>query len=501
MNSKIKKLILFILLFSFSKHSYAQLIPDFRVNTDLTNYNQRFSKVSADKEGNFVITWNDERVFNTNEVYFQVFNKNGSFIGVNKKPYTSNILLSGSPVIVVMETRDFFLTYGEYNTLTQKLRICIQHFNEIGDSMSVAQTISDDTITRQGTPSISTSSFRNLVVCWEFHPDNNFTHSRIMFQRFDSLGNRIGNNVIATDTLYSKTDPAITVRKDGSFIIIWSETNQIGGKDCYCQMFDNQGNKIGSKILASQIITAVDQYTDPQIASDSSGRFCAVFDRYNINSNLSESFFQLFDKNGIKKGNNIIYNESFDGNQPTIASEINGDMLIGYVIQGQTVLLKIDTLGNQIGNSFYISNQSPGTGKVYSDYLIINNRIISTWSDVRNHTDGDIYANIRSFINPDSVVAIHSISTDIPTGFKLFQNYPNPFNPNTKINYELINSKFVSLKVYDVLGNEVETLVSEKQNAGSYSVTFDAASKPSGIYFYKLVTDDFSETKKMVLVK
>lgn len=85
--------------------------------------------------------------------------------------------------------------------------------------------------------------------------------------------------------------------------------------------------------------------------------------------------------------------------------------------------------------------------------------------------------------------------------FSLLQNYPNPFNPLTRINYELPITNYVSLVVYDALGNEIETLVNQNQNAGSYSVDFNASSLPSGIYFYKLVTENFSETKKMILIK
>jgi hypothetical protein len=96
---------------------------------------------------------------------------------------------------------------------------------------------------------------------------------------------------------------------------------------------------------------------------------------------------------------------------------------------------------------------------------------------------------------------IHQTSSEIPDKFSLSQNYPNPFNPVTQINYELPVTNYVSLKVYDALGNEVETLVNEKQNTGSYSIDFNASILPSGIYFYKLVSEKYSETKKMVLVK
>ncbi len=89
----------------------------------------------------------------------------------------------------------------------------------------------------------------------------------------------------------------------------------------------------------------------------------------------------------------------------------------------------------------------------------------------------------------------------IPEGYSLSQNYPNPFNPNTIINYQLPMFNFVSLKVYDVLGNEVMTIVNENQNAGTYSVSFDGSGISSGVYFYTITAGDFKETKRMLLVK
>ena len=85
--------------------------------------------------------------------------------------------------------------------------------------------------------------------------------------------------------------------------------------------------------------------------------------------------------------------------------------------------------------------------------------------------------------------------------FKLEQNYPNPFNPSTTIKYSVQNAKNISLKVYDVLGKEVETLVNEEKPAGNYEVEFNAANPTSGIYFYQLKVGSFVETKKMILLK
>ena len=88
-----------------------------------------------------------------------------------------------------------------------------------------------------------------------------------------------------------------------------------------------------------------------------------------------------------------------------------------------------------------------------------------------------------------------------PLTLQLEQNFPNPFNPSTKIRYQVAENDFVSLKVYDLLGNEVATLVNEVKPAGNYEVKFDASSLPSGTYFYKLQAGLLVETKKMLLLK
>jgi len=98
------------------------------------------------------------------------------------------------------------------------------------------------------------------------------------------------------------------------------------------------------------------------------------------------------------------------------------------------------------------------------------------------------------------IIGIHSSNTPA-NGYHLSQNYPNPFNPTTNINYELPVKGFVTLKIYDILGTEVAQLVNGVQQAGYYSVDFNAASLSSGTYFYKLTADKFSDVKRMVVVK
>jgi len=108
-------------------------------------------------------------------------------------------------------------------------------------------------------------------------------------------------------------------------------------------------------------------------------------------------------------------------------------------------------------------------------------------------------ANVCLVISP--LTGIVPNNGNIPTVYSLSQNYPNPFNPVTKINFALPKQGFVSLKIYDVLGREVRTLVNEFKSAGQYSVDFNASDYSSGVYFYRLESNGFSDIKRMMLIK
>jgi photosystem II stability/assembly factor-like uncharacterized protein len=111
-----------------------------------------------------------------------------------------------------------------------------------------------------------------------------------------------------------------------------------------------------------------------------------------------------------------------------------------------------------------------------------------------DHSIGEIVLNLT----PTSVEENNS---SVPLDYFLFNNYPNPFNPVTSIQYAISSRQFVSLKVYDVLGNEIETLVNEEKPAGTYKITWHAEQLPSGVYFYQLKAGRFVATNKMMILK
>ena len=89
----------------------------------------------------------------------------------------------------------------------------------------------------------------------------------------------------------------------------------------------------------------------------------------------------------------------------------------------------------------------------------------------------------------------------MPFQFSLKQNFPNPFNPNTKINYSIPYQSNVKIKIFDILGKEIETIVNEEKQSGTYELSWNAGNLPGGVYFYQLRAGSFTQTKKMILLK
>ena len=145
----------------------------------------------------------------------------------------------------------------------------------------------------------------------------------------------------------------------------------------------------------------------------------------------------------------------------------------------------------------------PFVGQTFE--ILTANNISETFDNIVTHRGLGVdvtYNSTNIVITVTSPVSVDDNNEELfPTEYSLEQNFPNPFNPSTTINFSVPEASFVSLKIFNVLGEEVETLVAKDLNAGNYKYGWNALGLPSGIYFYKLQTDNFTETKKMILLK
>jgi hypothetical protein len=204
-------------------------------------------------------------------------------------------------------------------------------------------------------------------------------------------------------------------------------------------------------------------------------------------------------------GNNIFAGTYYDG---IFLSTDNGSSWNG--VNNGLTNLAVTSLAISGNNIF------AGTGSRWGGGIFLSTDNGSSWNAVNNGlTDlyvlslaisgNNIFAGTSSsgvWRRPLSeMTAVESNKDNLATEFALEQNYPNPFNPSTKIKYSIPQSSNVVIKVFDILGNEIETLVNEEKPAGTYEITWNATNLPSGVYFYQLKAGDFVQTNKMILLK
>jgi hypothetical protein len=173
------------------------------------------------------------------------------------------------------------------------------------------------------------------------------------------------------------------------------------------------------------------------------------------------------------------------------------DFIASFVdLNGDSVTVRHGVLGS-MGTPMYKKNSSQSTGMLAPVCAIYKqgSTKFASFSYVGGGPAG-VYYNMESLIT-----GIIPVSNEIPSGFNLQQNYPNPFNPATNIKFSIPKAGLVILKVYDIAGCEVAELVNQSLNAGTFNYDFDASHLSSGVYFYKIAADGFTDVKKMMLVK
>jgi hypothetical protein len=163
-----------------------------------------------------------------------------------------------------------------------------------------------------------------------------------------------------------------------------------------------------------------------------------------------------------------------------------------------TAIYKFETMFDSTSNQGSLKGKPVGVEYTGTDY---NTVTLSFPLYYMNLAEAKQLAEFIMTDKFEEVMTVEKDNNSLPSTYSLQQNYPNPFNPSTIIEYQIKELADVELKVFDVLGSEIMTLVDDYKSAGSYQAVFDAFNIPSGVYFYRLKANDFVETKKMILLR
>ena len=445
------------------------------------------------------VVWRENRDGNY-EIYYKRSTDGGISWGTdtrisNNVYYSSNpsISISGSDVHIVWEDNRDGITAQNY-------QIYYNRSSDGGTSWGTDTRLTNDPTTAEN-PSVSSSGPVVLVV-WN-HRDAGGVYTAINYKRSTDGGISWGEDKVLTNDPGAYWHPCVSV-SESEVHVVW-----LGGLVNKPAVGYKRSTDGGINWGANTWLTGDSIYTDcPSVSASGSSVHVLWLDA------RENTHYQIYYKNSTDGG------KSWGADTRLTTNFTYAALHCTMSVSGPDV--HVVWPDNRDGNfEIYYVGSKDGGKSWGAETRLTNNSSISTYPFVsasgtvvhliwQDNRDG----NFEIYYKRDptgNVTGIENSGSELPETFILEQNYPNPFNPSTKINYSIPQAGLVSLKVFDVLGKEVTTLVNEEKPAGTYEVNFSAKggsasggnaySLSSGIYFYKLQAGSFISTKKMILIK
>ena len=479
-------LIMSALLILNSFNLIAQWEPDVRLSdfpfSSITN-SPAGRNVAAD--GSVVhAVWDDARHGMEREVYYKRSTDEGISWGADTR-LTNDPASSDLSTVAVSGQVVFVMWYDLRNVSSSE--IYFKRSTDAGLNWGDDIRLTDNAGVSSH-PSVTVSG-QTVHVVWQDSRDGNQTNQEIYYKRSTDGGENWGTDTRLTNNSAISWRPSVSV--SGSVVhVVWQDTRDGANGEIYYKRSTDGGESWG---------------TDTRLTNDPATSIIASLA-------VSGSVVHVCWHDTRDGHYEIYYKRSTDGGVSwegdiRLTNDPDGSVSPSVAVSGLTVHVVWDR-----NSDIHYKNSTDGGVSWSADTRLMNVGALSEnpsvavsdtvvhvlWHDFRDGQGAEIYYKRNPTGNPTGV---ENIGTEFPGEFILEQNYPNPFNPSTSIQYAISSRQLVSLKVYDVLGNEVATLVNEEKGQGVYDITFNAIGLSSGIYFYKLQAGNFVETKKMTLLR
>ena len=500
-------LLVLILLLVLNSDSQGIIKDDFKINDDSLKLDQDMPDIDVDDLGNFVIVWQDPRN-NGTDIFAQRFNLSGEVLGDN---FMVNNEISGYqkyPSVACEASGNFTVVWQDSRDGNRD--IYAQRFNFSGDTLDSNFKINDDPGTKpQIEPEVNFSN--KIVAVWE---DERYDSGDIFAQLLDPSGQPEDTNFKINDDSFDFIQLRADISSDfnGNFVVVWQDKRE-GNYDIFAQRFDSSGSFLNNNLKVNDDIgNSLQNF--PKADSDSMGNFVVVWqDKRNGDEDV---YAQIFNDKGEKIGKNFRVNDdvgnSYQGH-PDVTVNKEGNFILVWVDKRNDdrdiYAQRYDSNFNPLEHNFRVNSDTESAEQTEPKVATNGKNIYFTWVDNRNG-DSDIYAKVVdwNFTEIEEIEVNNKFST-----FFLSHNFPNPFNAVTNIRFtvngELKNENrppYTTLMIYNLRGQLVRTLVNEYLKPGIYTAVWDGRNNKgsevaSGIYFYRLKMDDYTKTRKMLLLK
>lgn len=474
----------------------------------------------ADGAGGVFIAWNDARNTTTGaDIYVQRVNANGQPLWTaNGVAVCTATRFQGDPKLTSDGAGGVIVAWYDERSATSWTAIYAQGVDSNGATRWTTNGVSVATATgNQMRPVLTPDGSGGAIIAWE--EGRAATFLDIVVQRLSANGaQQWGTSGVSLTSLPTDEErPQIICDGAGGAIIAWLDTRNVVANDIYAQRVNSQGNAQwitqGTPICISAATKA-----DQRTASDGAGGAYLVWT--NNDAGMRDIYAGRIDSAGVTYWQTFGIPVCADPGwqeKPGIIPDGAGGAIVVWedARSGLTDLYaqRFNALGQMLWTPNGVAISTAPSAQYVPQIASDGARgAIIAWEDLRNGSHYDNYAQQINANGQLGVVTGVPYGREVPNEFHLTQNYPNPFNPNTRIEYALPQAGYVTLSVYNVLGQHVATLVDEQRFAGRYSVEWNGTSANgrtlgSGVYLYTMIAwpsaggETFRKTGKMVLVK
>jgi hypothetical protein len=528
---------------------------EFLVNT-YTTESQADPTVGIFPDGSFVIAWESKGQVDNNDIYFQLYDKDGAAVGSETLANTRITAKSqANPKLVINQaTPGFVLTWDDMSTTggdPSFTGVVAKIYNANGDSLSSDFVVNTTVENLQNHQSVAMApDGESFIVTWGslFQDVPGTSPYGAYAQIFTAEGKKVGPEFLVSTWVYGNQDePSPVFLSDNEFVVVW-ETRSQASQNQYSVDPDSSSSVSGQIFTLTQV--GILLVTD--VPEDQGNKVTVCW-----KTNFSNEMLYNDEGVGFQVTHFNVWREGAEGALHFIGSvpylegvycidaatgqnEVETTFKVSAHCADPTVIvfsdgavgISVDNLAPDAPNflmanfrdegialqwkapknetpNFYSVYRSTVSGSYHAEPLakvatltFVDKNIDANqnYFYVVTATDEAGNESMRSAEVTNALTGLKD-ATAVPVAYELAQNYPNPFNPTTHIKFALKAAGHVTLQIFDLNGREVATLIDQEMNAGFHAMEWNAATMASGIYFYQLTTENFAQVKKMTLMK
>ena len=478
----------------------------FSMVSDKGTRNQKYPGVAMCPDGNFVITWGDERL-NSTAIFAQRYDADGEEVDFNFQVNEDTLRVAYSPGVATDSAGNFVITWF-YRKVSKDVLyfgdIYARKYNNSGTPIGSEFKVNLGPDAPRAVPQTAMDKAGNFVVVWEDarndtkRPD---IYARKYFADCSPVDSSFGVNQFLGKE--RSEAPAIAMSEQGDFIVVWHEgKGDVGLFDIYGQRFDSSGDSVGVNFQISDDPIDQNQQMNPSVAMRSEGSFVVLWE--DTREGNRDIYGQKYE-NWLSVGSNFRINyDTSSAVQETPSVTINpvsGGFIASWTdyrnpcISGQIMAQEFDSSCTPVGDNFQINNSDKGYRMSSGEGIAsCGDKVVFAWTDNRRVKGWDIYAKLMKWeaVQVEERFTIHD---------SRFTIYPNPAMKKLSIKYGISTSGVHKISIYDKSGRMVKEFTLSKKESGMFSAQLDISDFSSGVYFIKFKGPDVSIIDKIILLR